>query len=204
MRTIMLAAAAALSLAAGAPAHAGEVFVGLFEHDVLFIGDALGVGAAGVEDGVDLHLGYRTEKLQSLSFLGRPEAYAFVSLNSENTSNFGGVGLGWTVPLGSRFYLQPGLGLVYTDGEDELPDFREPGITPAEAQRRAALRNERIEFGSKILFEPELAIGYRFTDRIAAELAWVHISNGHILGDSDQNDGMDDVGVRVTYKLGGR
>jgi hypothetical protein len=200
MRTIMLAAVAALTTT---PVHAGEVFGGLFAHDVTFIGDTIGVGAAGVEDGVDLHLGYRTGKIEAMRLIGRPAVYGFVSVNSENTSNYGGVGLGWTVPLGSRFYLQPGVGIVYTDGEDELPDFREPGISPAEAQRRAALRAERIEFGSKLLFEPELAIGYRLTERVAAELAYVHISNGRIIGDSDQNDGMDTVGVRITYKLGG-
>lgn len=203
MRASLIGAAAAVFVAAAAPAHAGEVFAGLFAHDVEFIGDTLGVGAAGKEDGVDLHLGYRTGKLEALRFLGRPKAYAMLSLNSENTSNFGGVGLGWTIDLGERFYLQPGLGLVYTDGEDELPDFREPGITLAEAQRRAALRDVRIEFGSKLLFEPELAIGYRFTDRFAAELAYTHISNGRIIGDSDQNEGMDDVGVRLVYTLGG-
>ena len=202
MRTIILAAAAALSTA-GAPAQAGEVFGGLFAHDVTFIGETIGVGAAGVEDGVDLHLGYRTEKIEALRLIGRPAVYGFVAINSENTSNYGGVGLGWTVPLGSRLYVQPGVGLVYTDGEDELPDFSEPGITPAEAQRRAALRAERIEFGSKVLFEPELAIGYRFTSRFAAELAYVHISNGRIIGGSEQNDGMDTVGVRLLYRLGG-
>ena len=201
MRALFIAVAAFTG--AAAPAHAGEVFAGLLAHDVSFIGETLGVGASGKEDGVDLHLGYRTEKIEALRLLGRPKAYAFVAINSENTSNFGGVGLGWTVPLGGRFYLQPGLGLVYTDGEDELPDFREPGLSQAEINRRAALRDTRIEFGSKVLFEPELAIGYRFNERLAAELAYTHISNGRIIGDSEQNDGMDDVGVRIVYSFGG-
>ena len=55
-----------------------------------------------------------------------------------------------------------------------------------------------------MLFEPEVAIGYRFTDRFAAEVAYMHISNGRIIGGSDQNDGMDTVGVRFAYTLGGR
>ncbi len=54
-----------------------------------------------------------------------------------------------------------------------------------------------------MLFEPELALGYRFSERLAAELAYVHISNGRVIGGSDQNDGMDTVGVRLLYRLGG-
>jgi hypothetical protein len=203
MKTLLLALFAAVLGAA--PAAADEVFVGLFAHDVEFIGESLGIGAAGKEDGVDLHLGYRTGKLDALRVLGRPKAYGVLSLNSENQSNFAAAGLAWTIDLGAakRVYLQPGIGIAYTDGEDELPDFREPGITLAEAQRRAALRDERIEFGSNILFEPEIALGYRFTDRLAAELAYTHLSNGQIFAQG-QNDGLDDVGVRLVYTLGAR
>jgi opacity protein-like surface antigen len=203
MKRILFAAAAACSLGWAAPAAAGEVFVGVFQHDVEFIGEALGIGAAGKEGGVDVHLGYRTGKIDALRVIGRPKAYGMASINSENQSNFVAAGLGWTIDLGSRFYLQPGIGIAYTDGEDELPDFREPGITPAEALRRAQLRSERIEFGSKVLFEPELALGYRFTDRVSAELAYTHLSNGQILAQG-QNDGMDELGVRLVVQLGGR
>lgn len=203
MRNLIGAAAAALAFAWAGSAASQEVFAGVFQHDVEFIGESLGIGAAGKEDGVDFHVGGRTRKLDGLRRIGRPKAYGFLSLNSENQSNFASVGLAWTIDLGSskRFYLQPGIGIAYTDGEDELPDFREPGITQQEALRRAALRDERIEFGSNILFEPELSLGYRFTDRLAAELAYTHLSNGQIFAQG-QNDGLDDVGVRVVYTLG--
>ena len=204
MKRVLFAAAAAWSLVAAAPAAAQEAFVGLLQHDVEFIGEALGIGAAGKEDGVDLHLGYRTGKIDALRAIGRPKAYGVLSLNSEGQSNWAAVGLGWTIELGSggRWYLQPGIGIAYTDGEDELPDFREPGITQAEALRRARLRDERIEFGSNVLFEPELALGYRFTERFGAELAYTHLSNGQIFAQG-QNDGLDALGVRLVYSFGG-
>lgn len=203
MNKVVGVALALLAFGSAGPAAAQEVFAGVFEHDVEFIGETLGIGAAGKEDGIDFQVGGRTAKLDALRVIGRPKAYGFVSLNSEDQSNFASVGLAWTFDFGPsrRFYLQPGIGIAYTDGEDELPDFREPGITQEEALRRAALRDERIEFGSKVLFEPELSLGYRFTDRLAAELAYTHLSNGQIFAQG-QNDGLDDVGVRLVYTLG--
>ena len=72
MKTAMFATVAAATLAIAAPACAGEVFVGLYKHDVTFIGDAVGLGAAGREGGYDVHLGYRTNKLENLRWLGKP------------------------------------------------------------------------------------------------------------------------------------
>ncbi len=45
-KTIAVAAAALMAAAAG-QAHAAEVFAGVYGHDVTFIGNALGVSAAG-------------------------------------------------------------------------------------------------------------------------------------------------------------
>ena len=121
-----LAAACAVALGlvaitlAGA-AKADEVFVGVYAHDVTFIGDAVGLGAAGRENGADFHLGYRTGRIEALRFIWRPQAHAFVSINSENTSNFAAVGLNWRIPLGGRFYFRPGIGLAYTDGKTDHP-----------------------------------------------------------------------------------
>ncbi len=84
-----------------------------------------------------------------------------VSINSENTSNFVAAGFDWRIELGKPggFYLRPGMGLAYTDGETGLPPVNAPGLTPEEIQRRLKLYNTRIDFGSKVLFEPELALG---------------------------------------------
>ena len=64
MKTALFAAAAVAVLGFAAPALAGEVFVGAYKHDVTFIGEAVGLGAAGREDGVDIHLGYRTGRIE--------------------------------------------------------------------------------------------------------------------------------------------
>jgi hypothetical protein len=200
MKTAIFAASAAAMLAVAAPAMADELFVGAYKHDVTFIGEAVGLGAAGREDGVDIHLGYRTDRIESLTWLGKPQVHAFVSVNSENTSNFVAVGFNWKLDFGQEggFYVRPGIGLAYTDGETGLPPVNEPGISQAEIDRRLVLYNTRIDFGSKVLFEPELALGYQFNDRWSGELSYTHLSNGQIFHQG-KNQGLDDVGVRLVY-----
>jgi hypothetical protein len=202
VKKALFAAAACAAVAFAAPAFAGEAFVGVYKHDVTFLGEAVGLGAAGREDGVDVHLGYRTNRIESLRWLGKPQVHAMVSINSENTSNFVAAGFDWRIELGKPggFYLRPGMGLAYTDGEAGLPPVNAPGLTPEEIQRRLVLYNTRIDFGSQVLFEPELALGYRFNDRMAAELSYTHLSNGQIFHQG-KNQGLDDVGVRLVYKF---
>ena len=100
MKTATSAAVASLTLAGAAlgcaaPAFAGEAFVGVYKHDVTFIGKAVGLGATGREGGADIHLGYRTNRIESLDWLGKPQVHAMVSINTNNTSNFAAVGFNW-------------------------------------------------------------------------------------------------------------
>jgi hypothetical protein len=197
-----LAAAFALSLGAGAgAAHAGEAFVGVYAHDVTFIGDVVGLGAAGREDGADFHLGYRTGRIDALHLIGRPQVHAFVSINSQNTSNFVAAGFDWKVHLSGPLYLRPGMGLAYTDGKTGLPPANVPGLTPEELARRTYLYYHRIDFGSHVLFEPELALGWDVSDRFAIEASYTHLSNGQIFHQG-KNQGLDDAGVRLVWKFG--
>lgn len=202
MKHALFAAAACAAVAFAAPAFAGEAFVGVYKHDVTFLGNAVGLGAAGREDGVDVHLGYRTDRIESLRWLGKPQAHAFVSINSENTSNFVAAGFNWRIELGQPggFYLRPGFGLAYTDGKAGLPPANAPNISDEERARRTELYYTRIDFGSKVLFEPELALGYDLNDSWSTELSYTHLSNGQIFHQG-KNQGLDDVGVRLVYKF---
>jgi hypothetical protein len=202
MRKALFAAATLVAASLSGSALAAEAFVAAMAHDVTFVGDAIGLGAAGREGGVDLHLGLRSDRIEALSAIGAPQAHAFLSLNSEGTSNFIAAGLNWPIDLGAEggFYLRPGLGLAYTDGETGLPPVNEPGISQAEIERRLVLYNTRIDFGSQVLFEPELALGYWVNDRVAVELAYTHLSNGQIFAQG-KNQGLDDFGVRLNVKF---
>lgn len=204
MRKTVTLAAAAATLALAGPAAAGDLMLGVYAHDVTFLGEAVGLGAAGKEGGANVHLGWRSDRLDGLpSWMGGPRAHIFVSGNTEGDTSYIAAGLNWHVPLteDGRWYLQPGLGLAVHDGYDIFPDYAEPGITPEEFDRRVALRSERIEFGSQVLFEPELALGYRLTDATSIELSYVHLSNGQILHQG-KNEGLDEVGIRLVHRLG--
>ena len=205
MRKIVISLAAAASgLALAAPASAGEIIAGVFAHDVTFVGEAVGLGAAGKEGGANVHLGWRSDRLDSWpDWMRGPRAHIFISGNTEGDTSYIAAGLTWHIPLSDdgRWYVQPGMGLAVHDGYDLFPDFSEPGISPEEFDRRVALRSERIEFGSQIVFEPEISLGYRITDNVAVELSYVHLSNGQIFHQG-KNEGLDEVGVRFLYRFG--
>lgn len=198
------AVAAAAVLATGLStqrAAASEAFVGVYAHDVTFVGDAIGLGAAGREDGADFHIGYRTGRIEGLGFIWKPQAHVFVSINSENTSNFVAAGFDWKIPLKGPLYFRPGIGLAYTDGKTGLPPANAPNLTPEERERRTWLYYNRIDFGSHVLFEPEFALGYDLSDRLAVEASYTHLSNGQIFH-RGKNQGLDDAGVRLVWKFG--
>jgi hypothetical protein len=202
LATAAVAAFGLASVVAAGQARASEAFVGAYAHDVTFVGDVVGLGAAGREGGTDFHIGYRTGRIQGLHAIGAPQVHAFVSINSEHTSNFVAAGFDWKVRLTGPLYLRPGIGLAYTDGKTELPPANVPGLSPGDVAARTWLYYHRIAFGSHVLFEPELALGYDLTDRFAVEASYTHLSNGQIFHQG-KNQGLDDAGVRLVWKFGG-
>lgn len=193
MRTAVLAA---LALAVAAPAAAGEVFLGVYDHDA-----DIQVAIGNYEDGAQVALGYRTEPLEGLRVIGRPSAYAFGAVNTAGETNYAVAGLSYRFDFGrGRFYFQPAVGAAVHDGETDLPSPFEPGLTDAERQARFRRGREELDFGSRVVFAPEIGLGWRFGERWAAELSWVHLSHAQLAG--EQNPGLDDIGLRVTRRLG--
>ena len=60
-------------------------------------------------------------------------------------------------------------------------------------------RNDKIDFGSRVLFEPELGIGFDVNRRLSIEASWVHMSHAQLFG--RQNPGIDNLGARLTLGL---
>lgn len=167
---------AALLAAGIAPsaAWADELFAGVHAHDVNW------VTRSGVEPGVDLELGWRGRKLRFLDAIGAPRPHAFVSANSAGATSFAAAGLSWKI--GGPVYLRPGIGIAVHGGSGS-----------------ASHRPDRIDLGSRLLFEPEIGIGARLTDRLSAEASWVHLSHAQLFG--RQNPGLDTVGLRVNWRF---
>jgi hypothetical protein len=174
MKLPAAAAAAAFALAA-TPAGASEIFAGLYAHDV-----KTGLTKSGIEEGVDLELGWRGEKLGFLRALGAPRPHAFVSLNSEGNTHFASAGISWKI--GRTIYVRPGVGLAVHTG----PGSVVPG-------------DDRIDFGSRILFAPEIGLGANLSEKVSVEASWVHLSHAQLFG--GQNPGIDTIGVRLNYRF---
>jgi len=168
----------AVFLGAGPPAHAGEMFGGVYAHDL-----NLGVSVCCYEHGVDVQFGARSNPILSLQGLGDLRLYALGSINTDGGVDFAAAGLAWRLHLTDRFYVQPALGGAVQDGDAE------------HYQRRP----DHLDLGSRFLFEPELSLGYRLSPPWAAEISYVHLSHAQLAG--RQNPGMDDLGVRMVYRF---
>lgn len=166
---------ALLLLPCAAPAGAQELFAGLLAHDV-----ESPLTKGGLEDGADIEIGWRGARLRALGFLGAPSPYLFGSVSTGAETHFAAAGLSWR--LGGRLFARPGIGLaVHT------------------RSTRGVAGGVRTDLGSRILFEPELGLGYQLSDRLALEATWVHISHAQLMG--PQNPGMDSVGVRISWRM---
>lgn len=200
MKTTIFAATAACMMLAtslsATAARAGELLAGLYAH---------GVGTKqSQEGGVDPLLGYRTDKIDALWWLGRPAVHVLVAGNTNVPTDFIAAGFDWRLDFTAdkRWYIRPGIGLAYTTGKANIGNAFQPGLTPTESARRYYLTHTRIDFGSHTLFEPELALGYQISPRWTGELTYLHLSNGQILHHG-VNQGLDDIGLRLAYRFGG-
>lgn len=174
MRSVVLAlSAACVAAVVPSPAAANEIFGGIYEHDV----DTF-LSISGIEDGMDLQLGWRGDRIGRTPL----QPYAFVSAHTEGQTHFAAIGL--SAKFGDRIFIRPGLGLAVHTGS--TADFQDPN-------------NDQVDFGTRILWEPELGVGARITDRMTIEASWVHLSHAQIFG--GQNPGMDNLGVRLTLDL---
>lgn len=189
-------AVAVLAGLAGA-AEAQQAWVGGYAHDVE---DGLSIG--DYETGTtQIGLGLISRPLEPLARIGSPSAYILGAFNTGEGTNYGAVGLSWRFRLteGGRVYLRPGLGLAVHDGEVDFPSPFEPGLTNDQRQVRFRRGLDEIDLGSRVLFEPEVALGFQATDRMAVEASYLHVSHGQVFG--EQNPGLSDVGVRLVYSL---
>lgn len=153
------------------PAAAGELFGGLYVHDV-----KLPTDKSGIENGMDIQVGYRGGGI-ALTPL-RP--YAFAALNSAGQTNYAAVGL--SAKFGHSIYIRPGLGIAIHTGS--AGKFFNP---------------DKIAFGSRVLFEPELGVGTRINSRLSIEASWIHMSHAQLFG--KENPGIDNLGVRLNLAL---
>jgi hypothetical protein len=170
--TSRLLAVAALSVFCR-PAGASEVWLGLYRHDVTLAQEKF-------ETGQDLKIGWIGNPIDRLRVIGRPAWHVLASKSLNGGTNYLAAGLNWK--FGSKFYVRPGIGMAVNDGP-----------------RRAYRNGRRVDLGSPITFEPELALGWRVSQRLSLEASWIHLSHATLF--SRQNRGMDSMGLRALIHL---
>lgn len=155
---------------------AADIFVGALAHDV-----ESPLTRGGFEGGADVQLGWRGDRIRALSGIGSPSPYVFGSLSTAGETSFAAAGISWRI--GDVLYVRPGIGLAVHNRDRRIvgPD----GI--------------RRDLGSRVLFEPEIGVGYQLSPSVSVEATWVHISHAQLF--SGQNPGMDSIGVRLNYRL---
>jgi lipid A 3-O-deacylase len=161
----------ALLLLASAPAHAGEVFGGIYAHDV-----KLPTDKSGIEGGADLQVGYRGGRIG----LTPLQPYIFGALNTAGQTSYAAVGL--SAKFGRSVYVRPGLGIAIHNGSADK-----------------FFRTDKIAFGSRVLFEPEINVGTQINSRLSIEASWVHMSHAQLFG--GENPGIDNLGIRLNLAL---
>lgn len=171
VRSLLLLATCCLAISS--PARAGEVFGGIYVHDI----DSP-LTKSGIEKGADVQLGYRWDRIGKTPL----EPYVFGAVNTAGETHYAALGLSAT--FGDRIFIRPGLGLAVHSGS--AANVNHPD-------------HDHIDFGSRVLFAPELGIGARLSDRATLEASWIHMSHALLFG--RQNPGIDNVGVRLNWKL---
>lgn len=167
-----------LSLFVASPAHAGELFGGVYAHAV-----DTPLSLSSGESGVDIQLGYRGAPIRVLENGDGPAPYAFASVNTAGDTDFIAAGLAWKVQLGP-VYLRPGVGLSLNNGPE----------------RRVDASGTRTDLGSRVLFAPEIGVGVDLGRGASLEASWVHISGARLFNNA-QNPGIDMIGVRVNWRI---
>jgi lipid A 3-O-deacylase len=170
---ILRAGAALAGLCSAAPAVADQVWVGFYDHDVT-------IAQTAFEGGYDIKAGWIGKPIGALRALGGPAPHVLVSKSLSGETDYVAAGLNWT--FGTRFYARPGIGIAVHNGPS-----------------RAFRGGERVDLGSRVVFEPELALGWRLNERLALEASWIHLSHATLF--SRQNRGMDSMGVRLLVSL---
>ena len=82
---------------------------------------------------------------------------------------------------------------------DLHPPRRRPRDPHRLGRANSRTRNDKIDFGSRILFEPEVGVGAQVNDRLSVEASWVHMSHAQLFG--RENPGIDNFGVRLNLGL---
>ncbi|MCI5047696.1 MAG: acyloxyacyl hydrolase [Aquisalinus sp.] len=161
-----------------------EFRIGIAKHDVELTGDD------PRESGVNIQPQIVFTSPDFLSFIASPNPYLIASINSDGETNFAGGGLLYKRDFGQTdWFWELDGGLVYQDGRTDLPP-------PIEAAERERILATEITFGSELQFHFVAGVGKAVSDKWDIQAYFEHLSHGQILGDTEKNEGVENVGLK--------
>lgn len=212
-KQLALSAALLLGLTATASAQVTEIRLGANAHDIDWSG--LGAGSDKERSGA-LNGEIVFAEPEFLKWALTPQPYIGGALNLGGRTSYGGGGLLWRQTLGERFYVDFSFGLVVHDGTLEtepsalVQSILDGTVDPAtfsDAERLQFLtdvqdlrfrQQNNIDFGSRVLFREQLALGVRWSEDWSSHVFIEHLSHGKILAPNSPNEGLDTMGFRVS------
>lgn len=191
----MRAAAMLIASFAGFPVLAcaqavDEVRLGALAHNICVVD----CDNADKEDGPNIsgEIVFTTPDI--LKFIGKPRPYLVASVNTQGNTSFGAAGLHWNWDFAEGWSLEPGFGYAIHTGEETFP-------FPQGDPRNDPVSAKTIYFGSRDLFRSSLALSRDLAGPWGVQIMYEHLSHGQIIG-SGRNQGLDNIGVRVSYAFG--
>lgn len=199
--------------ASPASAQVSEIRLGANFHDIDWTGAGNGADKerSGAINGEIIF-----EEPEFLKWAATPQPYIGGAVNLGGETSYGGAGLLWRQTFAENFYIDVSLGLVVHDGTIEVKpsDIVQSVIDDAavedgfSAEQRAQFATDlaefrlrqqsELDFGSRILFREQIAIGYRWSDTWSSHVFVEHLSHGNILVSGRPNEGLDTLGFRMS------
>lgn len=148
---------------------------------------SVGGWSPDVEQGAGINLELLFISPEFLRAIGspRPVIGANIATDSDATSQIY-AGFEWKAHLARRFFVAGMVGGAIHNGETDPFD-------PAVDFGRI---NNTLFLGCRAIFRLSADVGYDISERISASVHWSHISNA---GLCDENEGLDNLGLRIGY-----
>ncbi len=207
----ILLAANVIAITSPTYAQVVEARLGANVHDIDWTGAGNG---SGKERSIAINGEILFEEPEFLKWALTPQPYIGGALNLEGKTSHGGAGFLWRQTISESFFIDFSFGLVVHDGtiETEPSDIVESVIDTPSIENNfspeqvaqfqsdlAEFRNSQeteIDFGNRLLFRQQIAIGYRWSEDWSVHVFTEHLSHGNILVSGRPNEGVDTLGFR--------
>lgn len=154
-------------------AEVSELRLGVFDHDVSFLGH-------GKESGADLNAEVLFRSPAFLEAIWAPRPHLGISVNTAGDTSQAYAGLTWTYEPIKWLFIDFSLGGTIHDGKLSYSGL------------------DRKELGSRVLFRESLSLGFRIDERNSISIAFDHESNANL---ASQNEGLNNLGIRWGYRF---